>query len=241
MKVSLFIPCFVDQLFPQTAFNTLSILEKLGCKVSYNDNQTCCAQPAFNAGFWDEAKVVAQKFIDDLPDNNYIVSPSGSCVGMVKSSYSELFTNSASHNKCRSIQQNIFELSDFLINVLKVENVGAKFPYKATYHDACGALRECGIKESPRTLLKHVQGLELIEMKECETCCGFGGTFAVKFEAISTAMAEQKVINAMETGAEYIISTDISCLMHMQAYIDKNNLPIKTIHIVDVLATCLSN
>ena len=154
MKVSLFIPCFIDQLFPQTAQHTFSILEKLGCKVEYNDNQTCCAQPAFNAGFWDEAKVVAQKFINDFPDSMYIVSPSGSCVGMVKSSYSELFTNSASHNKCRSIQQNIFELSDFLINVLKVENIGAHFPHKVTYHDACGALRECGIKESPRTLLK---------------------------------------------------------------------------------------
>ncbi len=240
MNIEAFIPCFVDQVYPQTAFNMIAILEKLGCKVSYNENQTCCAQPAFNAGFWPEAKVVAEKFLNDYSENNYIVSPSGSCVGMVKSSYSELFNNSISHNKCRSIQQNIFEFTDFLVNILKASDLGAKFPYKVAYHDACGALRECGIKIEPRILLNHVQGLELLEMKDCETCCGFGGTFAVKFESISSAMAEQKVNNAIVVGADYIVSTDASCLMHLQGFISKNNLPIKTMHIVDVLATCLS-
>lgn len=237
MKVEVFIPCFVDQLFPDTAFNMIRILQKLGCEVIYNENQTCCGQPAFNSGFWPEAKEVAQKFLDDYSGQHYIVSPSGSCVGMVKSFYSELFMNAASHNKCRSIQSTIYEFSDFLVNVLKVEDLGAILPGKATYHDACGALRECGIKDSPRKLLAQVNGLELLEMKDCETCCGFGGTFAVKFESISSAMAEQKVTNALQTGAEYIISTDASCLLHINGYIEKNKLPLKTMHIADVLVS----
>ncbi|UKJ05839.1 (Fe-S)-binding protein [Solitalea lacus] len=237
MKVELFIPCFIDQIHPETAFNTIKVLEKLGCKVSYNDNQTCCGQPAFNSGFWDEAKEVGSKFLDDFTAQNYIVGPSGSCVGMVKNYYNDLFTNALSHNKCRAVQNSIYELSDFIVNVLKKEEVGAKLPGKAVYHDSCGALRECKIKNEPRKLLKNVEGLELVEMNDVEVCCGFGGTFSVKFEAISSAMAEQKINNALATGANYIISTDTSCLMHLQGYIEKNDLPIRTMHIADVLAS----
>jgi L-lactate dehydrogenase complex protein LldE len=131
----------------------------------------------------------------------------------------------------------VFEFSEFLINILKVDDVGAVLNGKATYHDACGALRECGIKKEPRQLLHNVKGLELIEMRESETCCGFGGTFAVKFEPISIGMAQSKVKNALETGAKYIITTDVSCMMHMQGYIDNNRLPIQTMHIADVLAS----
>lgn len=237
MNVSLFIPCFIDQLYPNTAMNTIKVLEKAGCKVFYNPEQTCCGQPAFNSGFWDEAKSVGQKFINDFPDDMPIVSPSGSCVGMVKTYYNDLFTNAVSHNKCRSIQNNMYELSDFLVNVLGIEDFGASLPAKATYHDACAALRECGVKRSPRTLLKNVKGLELTELNDVETCCGFGGTFAVKFESISAAMGQQKVNNAMETGAEILISTDASCLLHLQGYIDKQKLPLKTMHLADVLAS----
>lgn len=240
MKVEVFIPCFVDQLFPNTASNMIAILEKLGCDVSYNPQQTCCGQPAFNSGFWDDAKVVAEKFLNDYSTDTYIVSPSGSCTGMVKSYYSEMFTNSASHNRCRNIQSNIFEFSDFLINILKVDLSNLNLEMKATYHDSCGALRECGVKTQPRQILSMIKGLTLVEMNDVETCCGFGGTFSVKFESISTAMAQQKVENAMATGAEYIISTDASCLLHIQAYIEKNNLPIKTIHVVDVLAMSMN-
>lgn len=240
MKVEIFIPCFIDQLYPNTASNMISILEHLGCVVIYNPNQTCCAQPAFNSGYWDEAKQVAQKFLNDFSADHYIVSPSGSCTGMVKSYYSELFTNSASHNKCRAVQAKIYEFSDFLVNVLKVDLKDLSLPMKATYHDSCGALRECSIKKEPRTILSMINGLELLEMKDEETCCGFGGTFSVKFESISTAMAQQKVNNALETGAKYIISTDASCLLHVQGYIDKHNLPIKTIHLVDVLAQAMN-
>ena len=235
-KVQLFIPCFVDQLYPETGMNMVRVLEKLGCEVSYNAKQTCCGQPAFNAGYWDEARAVASKFLHDFEGEGYIVSPSGSCTGFARNYYEKLFDNSSDHNLSNQVRTNMFEFTEFLVNVLKVEDIGATLEGKATYHDACGALRECGIKQAPRTLLKHVRGLELMEMKEAETCCGFGGTFAVKFEPISIGMAQTKVKSAIETGARYMITTDVSCMMHMQGYIDKNGLPIQTMHIADVLA-----
>jgi L-lactate dehydrogenase complex protein LldE len=236
MKVDLFIPCFIDQLRPETAFNTIKVLEKAGCHVNYNVEQTCCGQAAFNAGFWDEAREVGVKFLSESDINRYMVSPSASCVGMIRNSYDFLFQNSSHHNRFRQLQKKIFELSEFLIDVMKVEDLGSMLTAKATYHDSCSALRECNIKSQPRKLLDKVQGLQIIEMKDCETCCGFGGSFAVKNEAISVAMTEQKVENAMATGAEYIISTDFSCLMQMDSFIKQKNLPIKTLHIADVLA-----
>jgi L-lactate dehydrogenase complex protein LldE len=241
MTVELFIPCFIDQLYPETAYNTVKVLEKAGCKVTYNAEQTCCGQPAFNAGYWDEAKAIGYKFLEDFSDNVVIVSPSASCTGMVKNYYNDLFTNTAVHNKCRSIQSHIIELSDFLVNVLNKDYFGAELEGKAVYHDSCAGLRECKIKAEPRALLEKVHGLELLEMPDSETCCGFGGTFAVKFEGISSAMAQQKVNNALSVGADYIISTDTSCLMHLQAYIDKENLKIKTMHLADVLASGWGN
>lgn len=236
MKVELFIPCFMDQLYPDTAFNTIKILEKAGCEVTYNPQQTCCGQPAYNAGYWEQAKEVGTKFLSDFSENKYIVAPSASCVGMVRNGYNDLFTNTNLHNKCRNLQTNIFELSDFLINVVKKNYFGAELEGKAVYHDSCSALRECKIKDEPRQLLSRVIGLEMLEMKDTDMCCGFGGTFAVKFDAISSAMAEQKINNALEMDADYIISTDISCLMHLDGYIAKNKLVIKTMHIADVLA-----
>lgn len=236
MKIELFIPCFVDQLYPETAFNTIKILEKVGCEVIYNPKQTCCGQPAYNAGYWEQAKEVGTKFLGDFTESNYIVAPSASCVGMVKSGYNDLFTNTIVHNKCRNIQANIFELSDFLINVVKKDYFGAELEGKAVYHDSCSGLRECKIKEEPRKLLSRVIGLEMVEMKDTDTCCGFGGTFSVKFDSISSAMAEQKVNNALAMDADYIISSDLSCLLHLDGYIKKNNLSIKTMHLADVLA-----
>ena len=237
MNVELFIPCFMDQLYVETAKNTVKILEKAGCKVSYNPEQTCCGQPAYNAGFWDEAKEIGQKFLNDFSEQKYIVSPSASCTGMVKNAYNDLFFNTAIHNRCRNIQTHIHELSDFLINVLKRDYFGAELEGRAVYHDSCSGLRECKIKNEPRQLLSKVHGLDLVEMKDNEVCCGFGGTFSVKFSDISSAMAEQKVLNALEAGAEYIISTDSSCLLQIQAYIDKHQIPLQTMHIADVLAT----
>ncbi len=237
MNVQLFIPCFVDQLYPDTAFNMIKVLEKAGCTVSYNTSQTCCGQPAFNAGFWDEAKSVCSKFIKDFSGNDYVVAPSASCVGFVRNYYGKLFENSSVHNEVKDLGKRVFEFSEFMLDILKVEDVGAVLNGKATYHDSCAGLRECKIKEEPRKLLSNVKGLSLMEMNDVETCCGFGGTFAVKFEAISVAMAEQKVENALATGADYLISTDHSCLMHLQGYITQKGYNLKTMHLADVLAS----
>jgi L-lactate dehydrogenase complex protein LldE len=237
MKVQLFIPCFVDQLYPQTAFNMIKVLEKATCEVVYNTNQTCCGQPAFNAGFWDEARTVCSKFLKDFEGADYIVAPSASCVGFVRNYYAKLFENSSQHNQVKDLSKRIYEFTEFLTDVLHIDNYGAVLNAKATYHDSCAALRECKIKEAPRKLLSNVKGLEMVEMQDVETCCGFGGTFAVKFDAISIGMADQKVTNALATGAELIISTDLSCLMHIDGYIKGKNLPLKTMHIADVLAS----
>lgn len=227
----------MDQLYPGTGMNMVKVLEKLGCKVTYNTRQTCCGQPAYNAGYQDEAKSVATKFLQDFKENSYIVSPSGSCTGYVRNYYDKMFANSSDHNLCNQVSGNMYEFTEFITRVLKVDDIGAVLEGKATYHDACGALRECGIKEAPRKLLKKVRGLEMVEMKECETCCGFGGTFAVKFEAISIGMAQVKVKSALDTGAKYMITTDVSCMMHIQGYINENKFPIQTMHIADVLAS----
>jgi L-lactate dehydrogenase complex protein LldE len=237
MLVDIFIPCFIDQIYPQTGMNMVKILEKLGVDVHYNGNQTCCGQMAFNSGFWDEAKEIGAKFLQDFPNDRPVVSPSASCSGMVKNYYPWLFHNTGLHYEYKQLKKNMYEFSDFLVNILQVDEVGAEFNHVVTYHDSCAALREYGIKDEPRQLLSKVRGLELREMKNNDVCCGFGGTFSVKFEPVSTAMAEQKVKHALETGAEYIVSTDSSCLMHQQAYIDKHRLPIRTIHVIDVLAT----
>lgn len=237
MEVDIFIPCFIDQLYPQTGFNMVKVLEKAGVKVHYNINQTCCGQFAFNSGYWDEAKKMGVKFIQDFSSNRPIVGPSASCIGYIRNNFDELFHNSAYHNEYKQLQHNIYEVTDFLVNVVKVTDFGSVFEHKVTYHDSCAALREYGLNDEPRTLLKNVKGLELVEMEDRETCCGFGGTFSVKFEPISAAMAEQKVEHALDTGAEYIVSTDSSCLMQLDGYIKKHKLPLKVAHVMDVLAS----
>ena len=237
MVVDIFIPCFIDQIYPETGMNMVKILEKIGLKVHYNSNQTCCGQSAFNNGYWDEAKTIGEKFIRDFPSNRPIICPSASCVGFVRNYYDQLFYNSALHNEYQLIKKNMFEFSDFLVNNLKIKDIGATFPHTITYHDSCAALREYGLTVEPRTLLSHVRGLKLIEMKENKSCCGASTAFSLKHENISTAMVEQKVQNAVDTGAQYIVSTDASCLLHQEGYIKKHNLAIKTIHLIDVLAS----
>lgn len=237
MNIQLFIPCFVDQLYPQTAFNMIKVLEKTGCTVSYNNQQTCCGQPAFNAGFWDEAKSVCIKFIRDFEGSEYIVTPSASCAGFIRNYYSSLLDNSSVHNDIKGLSKRIYEFSEFMVNVLHIENIGSALKGRGTYHDSCAGLRECGIKNEPRKLLSQVKGLEMVELEDVETCCGFGGTFAVKFEPISIAMGEQKVENALATGADYLISTDLSCLMHLDGYIKNKGYKIQSMHIADVLAS----
>ncbi len=237
MLVDIFIPCFIDQIYPATAHNMVKVLEKVGCEIHYNPEQTCCGQPAFNGGHWDACKEVGQKFIKDFSNDRYIVAPSASCVGMVKNYYGEMFHNSALHNEFKQVQKNIYELSDFLVNVMHVSDLGAKLEGVATYHDSCAALREMNIKQEPRTLLAKVKGLELREMKDTDTCCGFGGTFSVKFDTIAVAMADNKVENAMATGADILISSDMSCLMHIEGFLKKQKNPMKVMHLADVLAS----
>lgn len=237
MNVHVFIPCFVDQLYPTAGFNTIKVLEKAGCNVIYNPDQTCCGQPAFNAGYWGESREVCNKFIKDFEQAEYVVMPSASCTGFVNNYYEKVFGNTSNHNATKDIKGKVFELSDFLVNVLKVVDLGASLNGTATYHDSCAALRECKIKEEPRTLLKHVKGLNLVPLQENETCCGFGGTFAVKFEGISTAMGEQKAQHVMDTKASYLISTDLSCLMHINGVMEKKQMPVQCLHLADVLAS----
>lgn len=240
--VDIFIPCFVDQLYPATALNMVKVLERVGVNVAYNPDQTCCGQPAYNAGYHPQSRIVAEKFLRDFAasaaEPRYVVSPSASCVGMVRNSYTELFGGTAQERACRAVQGRTYELTEFLVDVLGITAIpGARLVGRYTYHDSCSALRECGIRAAPRQLLESVAGMTRIEMAETTTCCGFGGTFAVKFEAISVAMAQQKVEHALDTGADYLVSTDVSCLMHLESYIKKEKLPLKCLHVADVLAS----
>ncbi len=237
MRVTLFVPCYIDACYPRVAMAVVHILERLGHDVLFDERITCCGQPAFNSGYWDEARPIAAKVLNTLATSECVIIPSGSCGAMIKVFYSQLFAGHPQENAAKSLAQRTYEFATFLTNVLGVTDLGAKFPARAVYHDGCHGLRELGCKREPRLLLKNVQGLDLVETNEAETCCGFGGTFAAKFPSISTAMGEVKCASAIETGAEYIISADSSCLMHLQGLIDRQKLPIKTIHLAEVLDT----
>ncbi|WP_282037896.1 (Fe-S)-binding protein [Saccharicrinis aurantiacus] len=237
MTVDLFIPCFIDQMFPNTGWSVVKILESQNIEVNYNPKQTCCGQPMFNSGFWKNSKKTAIKFIKDFPEDRPIIVPSASCAGYIKNHYTEVLKDEPDYlEDCERLKRNVIELSDYLVNHLKVTDFKANFPHKVTYHDACSALREYGLTDEPRTLINNVEGIELSEMEDTHTCCGFGGTFMVKMVPISTAMVEQKVQHAMATGAEYIVSTEASCLLNIQSYINEQKLNIKTIHLADILA-----
>ncbi len=236
-KVNLFIPCFIDQFYPEVGFATVKILKKLGFEILYDRRQTCCGQPAFNSGYWKETLTAARHFLDVF-DNDYpVVAPSGSCTGFIRRNYKKLSDDTQYLKRVEHLTSRLFELTDFLVNQLGVTDLGAEFNAVVTYHDACSALREYGIKKEPRILLANVKGLELREMEEAETCCGFGGTFSVKMKPISVAMVQQKVESAMETGADYIVSTEASCFMNIGGYIKRQRLSIKTIHIAEILAS----
>ncbi|WP_439183736.1 (Fe-S)-binding protein [Carboxylicivirga taeanensis] len=235
MVVDLFVPCFIDQLFPDTAWSTIKLLEKAGCEVNYNPKQTCCGQPLFNSGDIKHSTHLAQKFIKDFPHNRPIITPSASCAAYIRTHYASMVDK----EQAVRLQNNTFELCDFLVNRLDTTNFNSVFAHKVTYHDACSALREYGLKNEPRQLLSEVKDLDLVEMPQRTDCCGFGGTFMVKYAPISTAMTEQKVENALSTGASYIVSTEASCLLNIQSYINAKKLPIKTIHIADILASQL--
>ncbi|MDW8308540.1 MAG: (Fe-S)-binding protein [Verrucomicrobiales bacterium] len=237
MTVTLFIPCFVDLFYPRVGISIVRILERLGHRVVCPERPACCGQPAFNTGYWSESRAVATRVLEQLRDADAVVIPSGSCGAMLKVFYPELFTGTPQESLARSLAGRCWEFSEFLVNKLGVTDLGASFPHRVTFHDGCHGLRELRNKHAPRALLARVRGLELVEMDAAETCCGFGGTFAAKFPAISTAMAEVKCASALDTRAEYIVSCDSSCLMQIQGLADRQRKPIKTIHLAEVLAT----
>ena len=236
-RVALFIPCFVDQLSPQIGLDTAEVLRRAGYEVDFPKAQTCCGQPAFNTGYWNDARPLAARFVRVFRSYEAVVSPSGSCTTMVRNFYPELLAGTSSHGDAVDLGKRVFELSEFLIKVAHRTGLSAEFPHRVAYHDACHALRELGLKQEPRELLRHVQGLHLVEMPYSEDCCGFGGTFATKFHMISAAMGNSKASNAEKVSAEYITSTDPSCLMHIEGILRRRNSPVRTIHISAILAT----
>ncbi len=237
-RVSLFVTCIVDQLFPEVGIAMAEVLERIGYRVDFPEAQTCCGQPAFNSGYRDEARSVARHFLRAFHDAEYIVVPSGSCTSMIAHHYRELFEKEpALLDEAQSIASRVWEFSRFLTGVAKVDDVGAAFPHTVTYHDSCHALRELGIKQGPRALLSRVRGLTLKEMDIPEECCGFGGTFSVKFPEVSGGMARTKVDAILRTGAEYVVSLDSSCLMQIRGALSRQGVPVGAIHLAEVLAS----
>jgi L-lactate dehydrogenase complex protein LldE len=236
MTITLFIPCFIDSLYPNVGISVVKILERLGHRVECPEGITCCGQPAFNSGYWEEARSVARPVLEKLKEVEAVVIPSGSCGAMLKVFYPQLFAGLPQAHDAKALSHKVWEFSEFLVNRLNVVNVGASFPHSVTFHDGCHGLRELGNKRAPRRLLDNVRGLQLVEMDAAETCCGFGGTFSAKFPAISTAMGEVKCASALAKKTEFIVSNDSSCLMQIQGVASRQQQPIKTIHLAEVLA-----
>lgn len=238
IKVSLFVTCLVDILFPQVGVSMVKVLKRLGVEVDFPEEQTCCGQPAFNSGFRQDAKVLAKRFISIFSQDGFIVSPSGSCTSMVRVFYKELFHDDQKLLEMVDLlSSRTYEFSEFLVNVLKVDDVGATYNGRVTYHDSCHALRELRVQNEPRKLIKSVKGVDFVEMKFPDTCCGFGGTFSVKFPDVSVSILDEKIESIIESGADTVVSTDMGCLMQIGGAINRKKLPVKTIHIAELLAS----
>jgi L-lactate dehydrogenase complex protein LldE len=235
-KVSLFIPCFVDQLLPETGLDTVRVLRRLGYETEFPREQTCCGQPAFNTGYWNDARPVAERFVQIFRKAEIVVCPSGSCTTMVRSFYPQLLAGTSLCEEAIQLGQRVFEFSEFLVKVANVTDVGASFPHRVAVHDSCHALRELHLKQESRELLKHVRGLELVELPYSEECCGFGGTFATKFAAISAAMGDTKAGNVEASGAEYVTATDPSCLLHIDGILRRRESKVRSIYLAGILA-----
>jgi L-lactate dehydrogenase complex protein LldE len=238
LRVSLFVTCIVDHLFPDVGMAMADVLERAGCKVDFPEAQTCCGQPAFNSGYHEETRQVARHFLDVFRDAEYIVVPSGSCTSMVTHHYADLFHKEPDRlEQTRRVASRMYEFTQFLLEVAKVEDVGARLDSVATFHDSCHALRELKIKDGPRRLLSRVRGLTLREMDPPEECCGFGGTFSVKFPDISGGMARTKIDAILRTGADTVIGLDSSCLMQIQGAMRHEGHSIRAMHLAEVLAS----
>lgn len=236
-SVGLFVTCLVDLMRPSVGFAAVKLLEDAGCRVGVPRAQTCCGQPAYNNGDQADALTIARQVIAALEGFDYVVAPSGSCAGMLKDQYPQMLADDpAWAERARAFGDKVHELISFLVDVLGVERVESEFYGKVTYHDACSGLRELGIKAQPRKLLESVKGLELVEMQDAEICCGFGGTFCIKYPDISNAMVERKAANAGGTGADLLLAGDMGCLMNMSGKIKRQGRSLDSRHVAEVLA-----
>ena len=240
MRVALFVPCYVDQIYPEVAVATVRVLRALGVEVSYPEGQTCCGQPAFNSGFFEEARSVARHLMDVFEDDHSdcVVCPSGSCAAMVSHYYPALFEDRQEERaRAEALGSRVRELSDFLVNVVgaDVRDLGSGLEAKAVFHTGCHQRRELGVLEEPRRLLEGVRGLELVEWENEELCCGFGGTFSVKMPSVSTAMADEKIKALAGSGADTLVSGDSSCLMHLAGRLGRAGHDARVMHLAEVL------
>jgi len=237
-KVALFVTCLVDLMRPRIGFAALELLEGAGCDVVVPAAQTCCGQPAYNSGDRRSAKALARKVLREFDGFDYVVAPSGSCAGMIKTHYPDLFSDEpAELARARKLCERTYELTDFLVNVLHVERVPGRFAGVVTYHDSCSGLREMGVKAQPRALLAKVPGLELREMEEAENCCGFGGTFSVKFGDISAHLAERKCANVAASGADALVLGDLGCMLNIEGRLRRRGDDrTRVLHVAEVLA-----
>jgi L-lactate dehydrogenase complex protein LldE len=238
MRVSLFVTCLADQIWPSAAVGAVQVLRRVGCAVEFDARQTCCGQPAFNTGYRQEARALARRFIEifEASDAEAIVSPSGSCTAMVHH-YEALFEDAEWRERARTLADRTHELSAFLVGRLGVEDVGARFGGRLTWHDACHGLRDLGIKSEPRRLLRHVRGAELVELPNAESCCGFGGTFSVKHPEVSVAMLDEKIDAIEGAGVDAVVSGDASCLMQIGGRLSRRGSSVRALHLADVLAS----
>ncbi len=236
MRVSLFIPCLSEHLYPQAALAMVKVLRHVGAEIEYVDGQTCCGQPAFNSGYQKEVVPLAERFIELFREKEFVVAPSGSCTAMVRKFYFDLDIRPDLHEVRRQLSQHIFEFTEFLVDVVGVHDWGGSFPHKVTYHDSCHLNRELGVREQPRRLIRSIGDIEYVEMAQPDLCCGFGGTFSAKFSELSVAMTARKCRNIEESGAEFCIGADSSCLMNIEGYLRKHGMKARTMHIAELLA-----
>lgn len=232
--VALFIPCYIDQFYPGIGQATAELLRRQGCSVVFPEEQTCCGQPAFNSGYWDESRGVIRHFVRTFSKYRWIVSPSGSCAAMCR----VFFGHVDADEQVVAVGRRVFELTEFLVDILGVTDVGARFPHKVTLHIGCHGRRELGLVDAPLRLLQNVRDLEYVELPNMDECCGFGGTFSVKMPGTSIAMGQTKAENVLKTGAEVVTSPDVSCLMHFGGIMERNPAMqhIRTMHIAELLS-----
>lgn len=242
-QVGLFVPCYVDQLYPQVAWATVEVLERFGCTIEFPADQTCCGQPMANTGCTQEAGPLAKRFLRLFGEYEYVVCPSGSCTAMVRHHYHEYFHHDPAYER---LQSRIFELTEFLVDVLKVQSIGGRFPHRVGLHQSCHGLRELRLGSSSeivgpafskaRQLLETIDDLKLVDLTRADECCGFGGTFAVNEEAVSCMMGLDRLHDHEQAGTEVLTANDMSCLMHLQGLILRQKKPIKVMHLAEILA-----